>query len=379
MPATLNVNNMTVVHAGSNGTAMAFPDTCKTPTPAGPTPIPYPNIAMSSDASGVSGTVHVDGNGVMVKGSTFALSSGDEAGSAMGVMSNKIKGTAEFKNFSTDVKFDGKAVARLADPMGQNQGSDNAATPAEMQGPLVVLDASKVAATKEEACEKTKEKEVKDHKKGAHDAGMLEGDYNSIRETCQTEEACVTFRDTNQACLPHLANGVESKGHDVLTKTFMDSNLSAEDKGLSGLVSTLDAKPPAGEIIPNAQSKLHGPPPLTGDYDMMDMLNADGSRIPGESARDLNLRQSLNEGLPACGEPPHQVDRIKHGCQSEYGNYLKQHPGEKPIQSLFKPEAPLTAFDSDGKVYRLETNEDVMNYYKCKGAETPEGWNVQAK
>jgi hypothetical protein len=374
MPATCNVNNMTVVHAGSSGMSTALPDACKTPTPGGPVPIPYPNIAQSSDASDVSSTVTVDGNGVMVKGSKFAMSSGDEAGSALGVVSSKIKGTAEFKNLSSDVKFDGKAVARLSDPMGQNQGSDNAAGPAEVQGPLVVVDASQIGQTQEEACEKVKDKEVKDHKKGAHDAGMVQGDYDSIRETCQQEGVSCTFRDTNQACLRHLEAGVPSKGHDVLTKTFPAGNLSEADQELAGLVSTLEKKPPAGEIIQNAGSKLREPP-LTGDYDMMDMLEGDGSRIAGESPRDIGMRDALNSNLPSGGEPP----RIMHGCQSEYGNYLKQHPGEPPIKDLFKPEAPLTAFDKDGKVYRLETKEDVMNYYKCKGASTPPEWNVQAK
>ena len=374
MGATLNVNNMTVVHAGSGGTSTAAPDTCKTPTPGGPQPLPYPNIAMSSDASQVTTTVKVDGNGVMVKGSVFALSSGDEAGSLLGIMSSKIKGKAEFTNLSSDVKFDGKAVARLSDPMGQNEGTPNASGPAEVQGPLVVVDSEKLAESQEEACEKMKEKEVKDHKKGAHDAGMLEGDYNSFRETCQEKGVTVTFRDTNQACLPHLADGVPSKGHDVLTKTFPAGNLAEEDKDLAGLVSTLDKKPDAGVILENPRSLLHEPK-LTGDYDMMDMLASDGRRIPGESTQDLRVRKALNRNLPSGGEPP----RIMHGAQSEYGRYLQKHPGEDPIPSLFKPEAPLTAFDKDGKVYRLETNEDVMNFYKCKGTEQPKGWNVQAQ
>ena len=44
MPVTVGVNFMSVVHKASNGVTIAFPDVCKTPTPAGPIPIPYPNI-----------------------------------------------------------------------------------------------------------------------------------------------------------------------------------------------------------------------------------------------------------------------------------------------------------------------------------------------
>ncbi|HEY8927093.1 MAG TPA: PAAR-like domain-containing protein, partial [Polyangia bacterium] len=58
MPVTVGVNNMSVVHAGSNGTTIAFPDVCKTPAPpAPPIPIPYPNIAKSSDTAQGAKTV----------------------------------------------------------------------------------------------------------------------------------------------------------------------------------------------------------------------------------------------------------------------------------------------------------------------------------
>jgi uncharacterized Zn-binding protein involved in type VI secretion len=123
MPATTSVNMRTVVHAASSGVATAFPDVCKTPTPAGPIPVPYPNIAQSSDTSQGSQTVQVDGNPIMLQGSSFAMSTGDEAGAAGGVASNTIKGRAEFVLYSFDVKVEGKAVPRLGDLMLQNKGS----------------------------------------------------------------------------------------------------------------------------------------------------------------------------------------------------------------------------------------------------------------
>lgn len=48
---TVGVNNLSVVHKSSSGVTIAFPDVCKTPTPGGPIPIPYPNIAKSSDTA----------------------------------------------------------------------------------------------------------------------------------------------------------------------------------------------------------------------------------------------------------------------------------------------------------------------------------------
>jgi hypothetical protein len=121
MGVTVGVNNLSVVHKDSAGVTMAFPDVCKTPSPAGPIPIPYPNIAKSSDTASGASTVKCDGNPVCVKDSNFSMSTGDEAGSAGGgVASNKIKGKAEFVNFSFDVKFDGKNVPRALDLMLHN-------------------------------------------------------------------------------------------------------------------------------------------------------------------------------------------------------------------------------------------------------------------
>ena len=139
MPASVNVNTRTVVHASSSGVASAFPDVCKTPTPAGPVPIPYPNVAQSSDTSQGSTTVKMDGNPIMLKKSVFATSTGDEAGSAGGgVVSNTIKGKAEFVNYSFDVKVEGKNVPRLGDMMLQNeQSSPNTPPFPEVQPPTM--------------------------------------------------------------------------------------------------------------------------------------------------------------------------------------------------------------------------------------------------
>src|SRR5215475_2609614 len=97
MSVTVGVNSMSVVHKDSSGITTAFPDVCKTPAPpAPPIPIPYPNIAKSSDTDNGASTVLSDGNPTCVKDSTFSTSTGDEAGSLFGVASNKNKGKAEF-------------------------------------------------------------------------------------------------------------------------------------------------------------------------------------------------------------------------------------------------------------------------------------------
>lgn len=140
MAATINVNSRTVVHKSSSGVVMVFPDVCKTPTPGGPVPIPYPNVAMSSDTAKGSKSVKMDGNPIMLKGSNFSTSTGDEPGTAGGgVVSSKTKGIAEYINYSFDVKVEGKNVPRLADMMVQNKGSaPNTAPIPEVQPPIVV-------------------------------------------------------------------------------------------------------------------------------------------------------------------------------------------------------------------------------------------------
>ncbi len=119
MPAFANGRG--IAHGGSNGQSIVMPDVCKTPTPGGPVPIPYPNIGMSKDATGGPTTVTIDGKMPMVKGAKYAQTTGDEAGTAGGVMSSVTKGECEFMMYSFDVKIEGKNVCRLGDPLFHNK------------------------------------------------------------------------------------------------------------------------------------------------------------------------------------------------------------------------------------------------------------------
>jgi hypothetical protein len=119
--ATTFANLRGIAHAGSGGMSTVFPDVCKTPSPGGPIPIPYPNIGKSSDTSGGPSSVTTDGKMPMVKGATYSRSSGDEAGTAGGVVSSTNMGVCEFMMYSFDVKFEGKNVCRLGDPLFHNK------------------------------------------------------------------------------------------------------------------------------------------------------------------------------------------------------------------------------------------------------------------
>ena len=138
MATTVGVNKLAIVNEDSGGTTIAFPDVCKTPAPpAPPIPIPYPNIAKSSDTASGSKTVKAEGKPICLKDSNFSTSTGDEAGSLGGVASNKTKGKAEFVNFSFDVQFEGKNVPRSFDLMLLND--KNTPPFPVVQGPVITL------------------------------------------------------------------------------------------------------------------------------------------------------------------------------------------------------------------------------------------------
>jgi len=121
MAQTTFVNTRGIAHKGSGGQSIVFPDVCKTPTPGGPVPIPYPNIGKSSDTSDGPKSVKTDGEMPMVKGAKYSKSTGDQAGSVKGIISGKITGECEFMMYSFDVKFEGKNVCRLGDPLFHNK------------------------------------------------------------------------------------------------------------------------------------------------------------------------------------------------------------------------------------------------------------------
>jgi hypothetical protein len=121
MACTVFVNGRGVAHQTSGGMSMVFPDVCKTPTGAGPIPIPYPNIGKASDTTKGPATVKTDGSMPMVKGAEYCVTSGDEAGSVGGVMSSTCMGPAEFMTYSFDVKFEGNNVCRLGDSLFHNR------------------------------------------------------------------------------------------------------------------------------------------------------------------------------------------------------------------------------------------------------------------
>ena len=109
-------------------------DVCKTPTPGGPVPLPYPNIAMLTQAKGSSCSrkVKITGKKSVTKKSEISMSSGDEPGNAGGgIVSSKFKGAVKFKKGSSKVKVEGQQLIHLTSMTGHN--GNNANMPAGVQ------------------------------------------------------------------------------------------------------------------------------------------------------------------------------------------------------------------------------------------------------
>ena len=121
MAQTTFSNGRGIAHKGSGGKSIVFPDVCKTPVGPSIVPIPYPNTGQSADTTKGPKSVKTDGAMPMVKGAEYSTSTGDEAGTAKGVASGTNKGVCEFMMYSFDVKFEGRNVCRLGDPLFHNK------------------------------------------------------------------------------------------------------------------------------------------------------------------------------------------------------------------------------------------------------------------
>lgn len=120
---------MFAVATAQGGTCNALPDTCKVPAPpAPPVPTPFPSTGQLAQAN--RGTcakkVTVLNQPVLHLNSQIAMTSGDEAGSAGGVVSGTIKGPAKPTKGSAKVFVEGMAVVFHTCGMAQNGVSANA-------------------------------------------------------------------------------------------------------------------------------------------------------------------------------------------------------------------------------------------------------------
>lgn len=120
MTITINVNDLSLCHKGSDGWVHnTLPDVCKTPSKG--IPLPYENEAYSRDLIKGTTTVFADGGNMIANlGSEFSVSIYDEPGSMGGVKSGTHLAEADWITHSFDVFFEGKPACRLTDKMFMN-------------------------------------------------------------------------------------------------------------------------------------------------------------------------------------------------------------------------------------------------------------------
>lgn len=102
-----------------------FPDVCMVPTPAGPIPTPFPNIAISAMAIPSQFKVLVmcmPAHNIMT---VTPISNGDNPGVAMGVASGMVMGPHTAMMGSTNVLIGGPPATKMAMPTKQNGMSPN--------------------------------------------------------------------------------------------------------------------------------------------------------------------------------------------------------------------------------------------------------------
>jgi len=129
MSGNVTANGRSILHKGHGQTHVcAVPDVCKTPSPGGPVPIPYVNVAKDGDLVDGADTVRIEGHPIAHVNSKISRSSGDEAGTAGGgLISGKFQGSMSWKMGSLDVKVEGQSVVRFLDNGLHNGNSFNSA------------------------------------------------------------------------------------------------------------------------------------------------------------------------------------------------------------------------------------------------------------
>jgi len=345
MPSTTSANNLTLVHKDSGGMTQWFPDACKTPSPAGPVPLPYPNIAMSTDTADGTSTVKVDGNPVMMKSSNFSKSSGDEAGSAMGIVSSKNMGKAIPIMGSMDVKVDGECAHRLTDVMSHNNGANpNAA------GTPTVEPPNPVVKPPDEACKATKAKKASQKTESDQwgKSGIIDAHRGVIKAVATEQQVILYIRQTKSQCGDWIAAKHMPKPHSVLAGTTIVDTADTE-KWLARYFdrmgeAQLNRQPPVAP--PKAQNRYYsrnagdyvgvvgrtagqvGQPIrgfgkgmsgtsykgkwITGDYDLYQVLSAGEQckEVMQNRSRFARIQSEINKRL--------HWDAIQHGPQAQW-------------------------------------------------------------
>lgn len=123
------------------GKHFGFPDVCKTPAPPAPSPvpIPYPDIAELPTTGSPCSKILFDGAPAHNIKAKPQISTGDCAGVAGGVKSNKFVSAVKVKQGSSLLKLKGKPAAKLMSTTESNSGNVPGTTIAPSQTKIMVM------------------------------------------------------------------------------------------------------------------------------------------------------------------------------------------------------------------------------------------------
>jgi hypothetical protein len=102
------------------GMDTGFPDVCLTPTPAGPVPIPYPNIAAGPMGVPAAYNILYMCTPAHNMSTTVPLTNGDNAGVAMGVASGMVMGPSRHLTGAFTVLLNYMPATRMTSMALQN-------------------------------------------------------------------------------------------------------------------------------------------------------------------------------------------------------------------------------------------------------------------
>lgn len=271
---TVFANGRSILHKGDGRVQTCpIPDMCKTPSPGGPVPLPYINVASDGDLAKGAKKVKVEGNMPGIEGAELSMSSGDEAGTAGGgITSNKIKGKLTWAACSSDVKFEGKGVIRFLEICLHNGNNSNTGGNANLGTPSPGLAYGDDAPCP--ICGKA----------GGH----------PIPSTASTEaEANATYSKLPHGRKPNNPNRNEGYMYGVLEATdgsgkrFLKAN---SGKNVNGLSPTLDLK----SMMANQNSTFTTP---GGRRYQVRPAQTDTTAGPGNCAAPKLIYEALQAGL----------------------------------------------------------------------------------
>lgn len=122
-----------------SGTDTGFPDVCLTPTPAGPVPTPYPNVAMGQMGVPPIPNILFMCTPAHNMSTVTPLSNGDNAGVATGVASGTVMGPRRHLTGAFTVLLKGMPATRLTSMSIQNNTNAPGARIAPGQTKVLLL------------------------------------------------------------------------------------------------------------------------------------------------------------------------------------------------------------------------------------------------